>query len=232
MSSFQRMIAIPQQEYLTMSSLQNVREPLAQHFYNLENRYTAEEKERDPYRRMIMQTNTLDQLKQVKDQLRDSLAISTPKPYQSRAKALFQTLESFLNFNTKGEIYSDDGNIIPNSRLEDLIQHAVRDRRRNLTPTGWSDFLNILRNHNVPKSILNRTTLDELEEEVIAPIKKEIKRSNVVFQPYNIKRKREKKIATRRQPARAGKPFLFESAFTKSGKLKKDLNFLKDFKDE
>ena len=163
MNSFQRMIAIPQEEYLALSSMQNVNEPLAQHFYDLESRYRSEEKLQDPYRRMMLQGNTLDQMKQVKEQLRNSLAIATPKPYQSRANALFQTVENILKFNDKGEIYSEDGTLVSGSRVEDLIQHAVRDRRRNLMPTGWSDFLTILRKHNVPKSILNRDTLDELE---------------------------------------------------------------------
>ena len=163
MNSFQRMIALPQEEYLALSSMQNVKEPLAQHFYDLESRYRSEEQLKDPYRRMMLQGNTLDQMKQVKEQLRNSLAIATPKPYQSRANALFQTIENIVKFNDKGEIYSEDGTLISGSRLEDLIQHAVRDRRRNLMPTGWSEFLTILRNHNVPKSILNRDTLDELE---------------------------------------------------------------------
>ena len=166
MSSFQRLIAVPQEEYLALSSMQNVREPLAQHYYGLEKQYNSEEKVRDPYRRLMMQTATLDQMKQVKEQMRNSLAVSTPKPYQSRANALFQTIESFLKFNDKGEIFSNDGATIPGSRVEDLIQHAVRDRRRNMTPKGWSDFLTILREHNVPKSILNRDTLDEMEGKV------------------------------------------------------------------
>ena len=233
MSSFERMIAIPQEEYVALSSLQNVREPLAQHFQNLEKRYALEEKERDPYRRLMLQSNTLDQLKEVKSQMRNSLAIATPKPYQSRAKALFETLESFIKFNDKGEIYSDDGNLVPGSRLEDLIQHAVRDRRRNLTPTGWSDFLTVLRDHNVPKSILNRNTLDELEgratpipESPIAPIA-------VKTEPSSTQRKRSKlpisnqpiKVPTRTQPARVKKPPA--SAFNQT-----NLQFLKLYKDE
>ena len=164
MSNFQRLVAIPQDEYTALLNVQNVKQPLGHYFNNLSKEYVTEERETDPYRRLLLQSNTLDQMKQVKEQMRNSLSISTPKPYQSRAKALLQTLESVLKFNSKGEIYSDDGNLIDGSRLEDLIQHAVRDRRRNLTPTGWSDFLTILRNHNVPKSLLNRYTLDEMEE--------------------------------------------------------------------
>ena len=72
MSGFQRMIAIPQEEYMAMSSMQNVKEPLAQHFYSLESRYETEEKEKDPYRRLMLQSKTLDQMKQVKEQIRNS----------------------------------------------------------------------------------------------------------------------------------------------------------------
>ena len=163
MSSFQRMIAIPQEEYLAITAMQNVTHPSAQHFYNLENKYKTDENIRDPYRRLVMQSNTLDEMKQVKDNIRNSLTVATPKPYQNRAQALFKSLESHLRFNDKGEIYSDDGNIISGSRVEDLINYAVRDRRRNIVPKGWSQFVNILRDLNVPKTILNRDTLDTLE---------------------------------------------------------------------
>ena len=173
MSSFQRMVVIPQEEYLVLSSVQNVREPLTQQFYELRKRYNEEEKESDSYRRMVLQSITLNEMKQVKERMRNSLAASTPKPYQSRANSLFQHLESFIKFNDKGEIYSDDGMLVPGSRLEDLIQHAVRDRRRNLIPTGWSEFLTLLKDHNVPKSTLNRDTLDEMEGDVTpaSPVK-------------------------------------------------------------
>ena len=163
MSTFQRMIAIPQEEYLALSSLQNVREPFTQQFYQLEKRYKDEEKEKDPYRRMLLQGSTLDEMKQVKEALRNSLVSTTPKPYQNRAKALFQSLENVIKFNDKGEIYTDDGSLVSGSRLEDLIQHAVRDRRRNFSLKGWPEFLSLLRNHNIPKSTLNRYTLDEME---------------------------------------------------------------------
>ena len=159
------MIAIPQEEYLTISTLQNVREPLSQQFYNLESRYKEDEKVRDPYKRLMLQSSTLEDMMNLKEQIRNSLTVSTPKPYRNRAKALFQSIESFLKFNDKGEIYDGSNTIISHSRVEDLIQHAVRDRRRNMIPIGWNYFLNVLRDHNIPKSILNRDTLDELEHE-------------------------------------------------------------------
>lgn len=209
MTSFQRMIVIPQEEYLALSSIQSVKEPLKQHFQSLEKQYLSEENERDPYRRMVLQSSTLDQMKQVKEHMRNSLLISTPKPYQNRAKALFQTVEGFIRFNDKGEFYSYDGNIIRGSRIEDLIQHAVRDRRRNMTPTGWSDFLTILREHNVPKSILNRDTLDELENKV-SHISRPVKRD-----PDNIMQMTQSP-QRRRQPPRAKKPSSDDLKFLKS----------------
>ena len=227
MSTFQRLVAIPQEEYLSLLSMQNIKEPLGQHFHNLENAYAKGEMEKDPYRRLLLQSNTLDQMKQVKEQIRDSLAVSTPKPYLSRAKALFQTLETFLKFNTKGEIYSDDGDVIPGSRLEDLIQHAVRDRRRNLTPTGWNDFLTILSNHNVPKSLLNRNTLDEMEETappvmqrpILNVAKKRVaikeEADNEDDGPPDIKQRRTQMKPVRFQPARKGKPDIKDFSFLK-----------------
>ena len=213
MPNFERMIAIPQEEYLTMSNIQNVREPLTQQFYDLEGRYNQDERIRDPYKRLVLQSSTLDDMKNLKEEIRNSLTVSTPKPYRNRAKALFQSIESFLKFNNKGEIYDNDDKIISHSRLEDLIQHAVRDRRRNMIPTGWDYFLSVLRDHNIPKSILNRNTLDELDQNKVStslsPMKIKIKKESASKLPA------PKVIKHRKQPSR---------------KVKSDLDFLKDYK--
>ena len=206
--SFQRMIAIPQEEYLAMSTMQNVRDPLAQQFYNTEKRYVEDANIRDPYRRLVMQSTTLDEMKMLKEQMRNSLGIATPKPYRNRAKGLFQFIESSLRFNEKGEIYGKDDQVIPGSRVEDLIQYAVNDRRRsNLKPEGWNDFLELLREKNVPKNFLNRYTIDELEGKPtpLPVIKQEVIKHSLA----------EKSRQTRRfQPRRAKKP---------------DIAFLKDY---
>ena len=167
MSHFQRMIAIPQEEYFQLSTVQNARQPLTQQFYNLDSRYNQESEIKDPYKRLVLQSETLEDMKRLKDQMRHYLSVSTPKPYRTRAQALLENVSVFLRFNERGEIYDKENNLLENTRLEDLIQHAVRDRRRNINPTGWSHFLNVLREHNVPKSILNRGTLDEMEAEDI-----------------------------------------------------------------
>ena len=161
---FQRMIAIPQEEYVSMNALQHVKQPLEQQFQQVNRQFTGAEKIQDPYRRLLFQGEALDEMKELKERMRHYVQVSTPKPYVNRAKALFQNVESFLRFNEKGELMDKNNQVISQSRVEDLIQHAVRDRRRNMTPTGWSSFLSMLHEHNIPRSVLNRQTLDELDE--------------------------------------------------------------------
>ena len=197
---FQRLVAIPQEEYINMSNMRNVQQPIAQYFQNLQRQHHDVEQVRDPYERLIKQSEVLEQMKDVKDRIRQSLTVSTPKPYQNRAKALFQSMESFLKFNDRGELLDETGNVISSSRVEDLIQHAVRDRRRNMTPIGWNQFLNLLREHNIPKSILNRYTLDEMEDKSKTnPVKQEVKtptdqeKAKKVELPMKLRAKRRKK---------------------------------------
>ena len=159
---FQRMIAIPQEEYMQMSAVQSVKQPLTEQFFHVEKQLTQAEQVRDPYRRMILQGEALNEMKDLKEKMRNNIKVATPKPYVNRAKALYGSVESFLRFNEKGELMDKNNQVISQSRVEDLIQHAVRDRRRNITPIGWSSFLDILREHNIPKSTLNRQTLEEL----------------------------------------------------------------------
>lgn len=215
MSYFQRMIAIPQEEYLQLSTVQNARQPMTQQFYNLDKQYNREAEINDPYKRLVLQTGTLEDMKRLKDQMRHYLSVSTPKPYRTRAQALLENVSAFLRFNERGEIYNKENELLENTRLEDLIQHAVRDRRRNINPTGWSHFLNLLREHNVPKSILNRGTLDEMEAEDIrltlpvVPENKEkkisvrLKRQLPISNEYiSVKKKREETPKRRSSRAR------------------------------
>lgn len=162
MSSYSRMVVIPQEEYVQMTAVQQARQPLTQQFYNSEQDYQRNLHVSNPQRSIMLQSEAIERMKDLKDQMRNYLTISTPKPYRSRAEALFQTIEPHLNVNEKGEIIKDDNAVIESSRYEDLIQHAVRDRRRNFTPIGWDYFVELLRKHNVPKSSLNLETLKEL----------------------------------------------------------------------
>ena len=174
MTGFQRMIAIPQEEYTQLTAVQNVRQPLTQQFYKLENEYNNRESIEDPYSRLMKQSETVQEMKELKDKMRQYLTISTPKPYRSRAEALFQSMDNIIRYNERGELLDKNDKPIENSRLEDLIQHAVRDRRRPITPVGWQEFVDILKRHNIPRSFLNRDTLNELAKTSMIPTAKNI----------------------------------------------------------
>ena len=183
MSSYSRMVVIPQEEYMQLSAVQQVRQPVTQQFYNAEQDYQKNLHGTDPQRTVLLQSETIERLKDLKDQMRAYLTISTPRPYRTRAEALFQSIEPHLNVNEKGEIIKDDNTVIESSRYEDLIQHAVRDRRRNFTPTGWSYFVDLLKKYNVPKSSLNRETLDELATPMRTPMRTPIPKSSKIPRP-------------------------------------------------
>ena len=164
MSGFQRMIAIPQEEYIQLKSMQHVNQPEAQKISELTQQYQQQEQVKDPYEKMILQGSTLEEMKDWKEKFRQDLSLGIPKPYRNRGLSLFRSLEPHVQFNERGEIYGDDKQPIPHSRVEDLIQHAVRDRRRFFTPIAWDYFSKLLKKHNIPRSLLNRATLEELEK--------------------------------------------------------------------
>ena len=160
---FERMIGIPEDEYMHLKSLQQVYNPLQNKFQTLSNQYDKQEVITDPYVRNQRQGETLNSMIQIKDNIRQQLIQVTPKPYQSRAENLFNFISDKLPTNERGEIINDDGKVIEGSNIADLIQHAVRDRRRNMIPTGWNEFKDILKNSNAPRMILNYETLEEMQ---------------------------------------------------------------------
>ena len=160
---FERMIGIPEDEYMHLKSLQQVYNPLQNKFQTLSNQYDKQEVITDPYVRNQRQGETLNSMIQMKDNIRQQLIQVTPKPYQSRAENLFNFISDKLPTNERGEIINDDGKVIEGSNIADLIQHAVRDRRRNMIPNGWDEFKDILKNSNAPRMILNYETLEEMQ---------------------------------------------------------------------
>ena len=83
---------------------------------------------------------------------------------------------------------------------------------------GWSHFLNLLREHNIPKSILNRYTLDEMEDKTKAnvskwnmePLKQE---ENISTDQEKVKRKVVKspmKLRAKRRKTDLGDDFLLK----------------------
>ena len=160
---FHRLIVIPQEEYMQLSRVQQVHQPLTQQMHNLEKQYEDQSQIKDPYAKLIHQGETLDEMKALKEKMRQSVTNTSPRPYAHRARTLFQSIQDSIKFNERGEIYGVTGNIIPESRLEDLIQYAIRDRRRPIQPAGWGEFLSLLKQENVPKHMLNRETINNIE---------------------------------------------------------------------
>ena len=113
---------------MQLSAAQQARQPLLRQFYNLESEYQEQAKISDPYRKLVHQAETLDAMKDLKEKMRNDIVLTTPKPYQSRTRSLFQHLEPVLKFTDRGEIFDDQGQPITDSRIEDLIQYAVCDR--------------------------------------------------------------------------------------------------------
>ena len=163
MQRFQKMVTIPEDEYTLLRSMQQVGDPLQKHFQTLSSEYSKQESLKDPHDRVLRQGETLNEMIKTKDKLRRRLHELTPKPYQHRASSLFDHMKEKMPISEKGEIYSKDGDVIEGSNIADLVQHAVRDRRRKYTPMGWKLFLTHLQDSNAPKMVMNYDTLEELK---------------------------------------------------------------------
>ncbi|MEL7307313.1 MAG: hypothetical protein AAGK05_05190 [Pseudomonadota bacterium] len=159
---FERMVGIPEDEYLHLKSLQQVNNPLQGHFQSLVKDYNNQELISDAFSRNQRQGETLNSMLKIKDEMREHIMQVTPKPYQTRAGSLYKFVSNKININEKGELIDNDGMAVVGSNISDLIQHAVRDRRRNITPPGWDYFVNILKDNNSPRMILNYETLEEM----------------------------------------------------------------------
>lgn len=160
---FQRMYAIPEDEYQHLKSLQQTRDPMEKKFIDLSSEYQQQDTINDPTVRVQRQGETLHAMMNIKDDLKDRLIAATPKLYRSRASSLFQFIGNKIGVNDKGELLDVNNKGIEGSNIGDLIQHAVRDRRRNMVPQGWTTFLQMLRDNNVPQMILNYDTLEEMK---------------------------------------------------------------------
>lgn len=159
---YQRMIAIPEHEYSQTRGMQQVTAPLKTELSSLMSDYQQQSSIADPHTRVQMQGETLEQMIKLKDMLRQSVKNATPRPYQSRADGLMSFMIDKIKFNERGELEDASGNVIHSSNIADLIQHAVRDRRRKITPIGWEYFLQKMHDVNAPQMLLNYDTLEEM----------------------------------------------------------------------
>ena len=163
MQRFQRMVTIPEDEYNALRTMQQVGDPLEKHFQTLSSDYAKQAAVKDSHDRVLRQGEILNEMIKTKDMLRRRVHDATPKPYQHRVGSLFDHMMEKMQLSEKGEIYTKAGDVIEGSNIGDLVQHAVRDRRRKYTPVGWNMFLTHLKDANAPKMAMNYETLEELK---------------------------------------------------------------------
>ena len=77
-----------------LKSLQQVYNPLQNKLQSLSNDYNKQQVIADPYVRNQRQGETLNSMIQMKDDIRQQLVQVTPKPYQSRAENLFNSIRN------------------------------------------------------------------------------------------------------------------------------------------
>lgn len=165
MASYNKMVVIPQDEYVQLTSVQRAQQPLRQQFDELTKKSADFDKMADdPFRQLQLRSSNLEERKLLKEKMRRFITLSTPRQYRSRAESLFDFIQPHIHYNEKGEIIdSASGTVLEGSHIDDLLQHAVRDMRRKLgKPVGWNYFLSQLSNQNVPHNIVGSPTILEL----------------------------------------------------------------------
>ena len=160
------MVVLPQEEYLQLKSLKNSQQPIANQLQDLTRKDEEIEKISDPYRRLQLHADNIEERRVIRDKMRKFITLTTPRQYRSRAENLLNFIEPFVQYNERGEILdSENGEAIKDSHIDDLLQHAVRDMRRKMVkPTGWDQFREILAREHVPHNITGSPTISELSK--------------------------------------------------------------------
>ena len=166
MSSYSKMVVLPQEEYIQLKSMKISQHPVSNQLQELVKEDDKIEKIGDPYRRLQLHAENIEERRAIRDKMRKFITLSTPRQYRSRAENLMNFIEPFIHYNERGEIFDNErGEAIRDSHIDDLLQHAVRDlRRKTVKPNGWDHFRDILARENVPHNIIGAPTISELSK--------------------------------------------------------------------
>ena len=91
-----------------------------------------------------------------------------PKRAKGKARALLSVLKDHIQWNERGEIIID-GAPIPNSHISDLIKYTVvRHFGKKQPPIGSDEFSQLLKVHNIPRSLIVNIVPDKQMPEWIS----------------------------------------------------------------
>ena len=113
-----------------------------------------------------------------------SLLASVPKMYKSKAKGLLEYLQSDrdIQWDDKGHVYIGNQRI-SESHIVDLINDAMRLRKKVSRPKGWRELSRHLQEKNVPKEFTGNPEWSEWSTPPESPTKA-LPLSKPSFVPY------------------------------------------------
>lgn len=91
---------------------------------------------------------------QSKTQWRSIIIDSIPKNQRIRARGFLNYIEMVpdkLRWNDEGHLIVEGATVIPQSNIVDLVNYAVRDSLKRKVPHGWWEFINAIKNTNLPR---------------------------------------------------------------------------------
>ncbi|KAG1666620.1 hypothetical protein GQR58_009481 [Nymphon striatum] len=83
---------------------------------------------------------------------------SVPKNFKKKAEILMSKIANDGSINWDGEtgVVSIDGRKLENSHIQDLINDAMRSRKK-ITPQGWKEFYEKLSSLNIPQDLIGNS---------------------------------------------------------------------------
>ena len=97
----------------------------------------------------------------------ENVVSSFPKNLKSRARSLLTYISHSVTWNEKGDVRIE-GVVIPGSNIVDLIKVQLKDYR-DLHPIGLDKFSDILKDINVPLSLLSSSRRVQMGQGILPP---------------------------------------------------------------
>ena len=91
-----------------------------------------------------------------------------PRGNKNRAQRLHNFLETKVQnrWNENGELLTTNGDPIRNSNILDLINFVTTSQKYDHTPVGFSDFIILLNEANVPTHMISKNGMNHIEDNI------------------------------------------------------------------